>query len=128
MPAPRSRPAQAALIAVTVVLGLASRRYARSLPWWAAKNAGDALYATMAVFLAGFLWPRMATVRVALAALVYCFLIEVSQLIHTPWLDALRETRLGALVLGQGFHALDLFDYVVGVALGAAVDLLQTRD
>lgn len=119
----RSRLFYAGLIAVTIVLGLSSRRYAAALPWWAAKNAGDALYATMAFFLAGFLAPRLKTTHAALAAVSFCFLIELSQRFHTPWLDAIRDTRLGALVLGQGFHALDLFDYVVGVALGVIVEV-----
>jgi Protein of unknown function (DUF2809) len=127
VPTPRSRLLYSLLIVVTIILGLSSRRYAAFLPWWAAKNAGDALYATMAFFLVGFLRPRVETWRAALAALTFCFLIELSQAIHVGWLDAIRATRLGALVLGQGFHALDLFDYVVGVALGVAVERAARR-
>jgi hypothetical protein len=127
MRAGRARLLYAALIGVTIVLGLSSRRYAGALPRWAAKNAGDALYATMAFFLAGFLAPRIKTTTAALAAVTFCFLIEISQGIHVLWLDAIRDTRLGALILGQGFHALDLFDYVVGVALGVAVELALMR-
>jgi hypothetical protein len=58
---------------------------------------------------------------------LFCFAIEFSQLLHTPWLDGLRNQRLGALVLGQGFHALDLFDYLVGTAVGVAVELLTRK-
>jgi len=127
MRAPRARLLYAALIGVTAVLGLQSRRYADALPWWAAKDAGDALYATLAFFIAGFLAPRLKTASAALAAVSFCFLIELSQRIHLPWLDAIRDTRLGALVLGQGFHTRDLFDYLVGVALGVAVELAVRR-
>jgi uncharacterized protein DUF2809 len=124
---PRSRAAQAALVAITIILGLASRRYAAHLPSWLAKNAGDALYATMMFWGIGLLWPRASTWRVALAAIAVCFAIEASQLYHGAGLDAVRATRLGALVLGSGFHALDLLCYVVGAGLGAAVEITARR-
>jgi len=44
----RTRVAYAILIALTIVVGLASRKFSHFLPWWMAKNAGDVLYATMA--------------------------------------------------------------------------------
>ena len=39
----------------------------------------------------------------------------------------IRATLPGRLVLGQGFHALDLVCYVIGVALGVAVELAVLR-
>jgi hypothetical protein len=122
---PRVRPRwrYAGAVAATIIAGLASRRYAAHLPWWLAKNAGDALYATMVFWGFGFLAPRAATSRVALAAVAFCFAIEATQLYHAPWIDAVRETTPGRLVLGQGFHAFDLVCYVIGVGLGVALEL-----
>ncbi|HEX7842991.1 MAG TPA: DUF2809 domain-containing protein [Kofleriaceae bacterium] len=119
---PRSRWRYAAAVAVTIALGLASRSYRAYLPWWLAKNAGDALYATMVVFGVGFLAPRASTARIALAAIAFCFAIELSQLYRAPWIDAVRETLPGRLILGQGFHAFDLVCYLIGVALGAGLE------
>jgi hypothetical protein len=119
----RSRWRYAAAAALTIAVGLASRSYHAYLPWWLAKNAGDALYATMVVFGTGFLAPRASTARVALAATAFCFAIELSQLYRAPWIDSVRETTPGRLVLGQGFHAFDLVCYVIGAALGASLDL-----
>jgi hypothetical protein len=124
---PRSRAAQAVLVIVTIALGLASRRYAAFLPSWLAKNAGDALYATMMFWATGFLLPRASIARVAALATLVCFTIEATQLYHAPWIDAIRATRPGALVLGSGFHALDLLCYVVGVALAAAIERAADR-
>jgi hypothetical protein len=124
---PRSRAVQAGLVVATIVLGLASRRYAAFLPSWLAKNAGDALYATMMFWGIGLLLPRASTRAVALLSIAFCFAIEASQLVHTAGLDAVRATRPGALVLGSGFHALDLLCYVVGAALGAAIELAARR-
>jgi hypothetical protein len=118
---------QAALVAVTIVLGLASRRYAALLPSWLAKNAGDALYATMMFWGIGLLLPRASIRRVAGLATAFCFAVEASQLYHAPWIDAIRATRPGALVLGSGFHALDLLCYVLGVAPAAAIELIARR-
>jgi hypothetical protein len=48
--------------------------------------------------------------------------VEISQRYHVPWLDALRASRLGALVLGQGFLWSDIVCYAVGVTLAAVLD------
>lgn len=118
----RSRALYAALIAITIALGLASRRYASSLPWWLAKNAGDGLYATMVYFGFAFLRPRARTLHVAVAATGFCFAIEFSQIYQAAWINAVRDTRLGGLILGHGFHALDLVCYVVGVGLAVGIE------
>jgi hypothetical protein len=69
----------------------------------------------------------MITRRVALYAAAFSFLIELSQLYHTPWLDTLRHTRMGALGIGQGFLWSDLACYAVGVLCGAGLDLVLLR-
>ena len=48
--------------------------------------------------------------------------IEVSQLYHPAWLDAVRATRLGGWLLGFGFLASDLACYTAGVALAVIVE------
>jgi hypothetical protein len=63
----------------------------------------------------------------ATIALLVAFGVEVSQLVHTPWLDALRATRLGALALGQGFVASDLAAYGAGVLLAVVLDVAMRR-
>ena len=125
--AARSRGRYAAAVAATIVAGLASRAYAAYLPWWLAKNAGDALYATMVFWGFGLLAPRARTSRLALAATAFCFAIELTQRYHAPWIDAVRATTPGRLVLGQGFHAFDLVCYVIGVGLGVGLELVFRR-
>lgn len=55
-------------------------------------------------------------------ALVFSYLIEISQLYHAPWIDAIRATALGGLVLGFCFLWSDILCYTVGVLLGIIVD------
>ena len=112
----------AAFAGVTVVLGLLSRR----VPWLPA-GIGDALYATLIFWLIRFVSPAAARLHAAIVAIGLCFVIEASQLYHAPWIDAVRDNRLGGLVLGHGFLASDLAWYVVGVLLGAAIERLLVR-
>ena len=116
MPPPRPRWVYALACAVTIALGLGSRV---ALPH--VKDVGDALYATLIVFAVALVAPRTRPWLAAVIALAWCFAIEASQRYRAPWLDAVRATLPGRLVLGQGFHAFDLVDYVVGAALGFGV-------
>jgi hypothetical protein len=105
-----------------IVLGLASRRYADRLPSWLAQNAGDALWALMVFVGVGMLFPRWPTARTGAAALAFAWLIEVSQLYHAPWIEDIRGTRLGGLILGFGFLWSDLLCYAVGVFAGVLLE------
>jgi Protein of unknown function (DUF2809) len=121
MPPVRPRPLYAALLMGTVALGLASRQYAHALPVFIARYAGDVLWASMMVWLVALVRPRQSTPRVAVVALLIAFAVEVSQLYHAAWIDAIRSTRIGALALGVGFLWSDLVCYTVGVGVSAVV-------
>ncbi|WP_354578951.1 DUF2809 domain-containing protein [Hymenobacter sp. UYP22] len=123
MPA-RSRIFYALLSLLTVVLGLASRRYGAGLPGWVAAYAGDVLWALLVFWLLGWCRPRQPGRWVANWALLLAFGVEFSQLFHPPWLDALRYTTLGGLVLGRGFLWSDLLCYTLGVAVGTKLEQL----
>jgi hypothetical protein len=58
----------------------------------------------------------------ALRALGFSWSVEVSQLYHAPWIDAIRATIPGKLVLGNTFHWPDLPAYAVGIAIGALIE------
>ena len=60
--------------------------------------------------------------RLGLLAIGISFAIELSQLYRAPWIDSIRATRPGALVLGQGFLWSDLVCYSAGVVLAMALD------
>ncbi len=111
----------------TVMFGLASRRYAHSLPTWLGEYAGDTLWALMVFFGFGFLLPRLTTKQISLLALAFSFLIELSQLSQAGWLLSLRSTRLGGLVLGYGFLWSDLICYSVGVLIGIILERLLLK-
>ena len=123
-PMRRSRVVYAALTAATIVLGLASRRFGTVLPDAVGLYAEDALWAAAVYIAAATIWPRARTIQLVIGALVFSFVIELSQLYHAPWIDDVRRTRVGALVLGFGFLWSDLVCYMAGVAAAALADVL----
>ncbi|WP_460612124.1 ribosomal maturation YjgA family protein [Hymenobacter seoulensis] len=120
----RNRVGYGLLLALTMVLGLASRRFGASLPAWVAAYAGDTLWALLVFWLVGVCWPRWPSKRVAVLAAGFAVAIELSQLFQAPWLRALRHTTLGSLVLGHGFLWSDLLCYAVGVLVGLGAERL----
>jgi len=57
-------------------------------------------------------------------SLAFSYCIEISQLYHDTWIDAIRGTTLGALVLGHGFLWSDIVAYTVGIVLCSLADFL----
>lgn len=117
----RSRPCYAVAIVVTIVAGLLSRSsVAEHLPAFARMYAGDTLWA-LAVFLTlGLAFPKAQPRRLAIAAALISYGVELSQLYQAPWINAIRHTVPGALLLGFGFQWSDLACYSLGVLLGTA--------
>lgn len=105
-----------------IVLGLASRRVPGLFPAALGKYPGDALWALMMFAGWGIVLPRASTSRVAMAALLTCFAVEFSQLYQAPWINGIRSTTLGHLVLGSAFHWLDLLAYAIGVLVGVLLE------
>jgi hypothetical protein len=99
-------------IAILLIpIGLATRQYGNE---WMKLYIGDVLWAAMIYWDFKFLFayePQKTTFY----ALIFCFLIEFSQLYHEPWIDQIRNTCLGGLVIGFGFLWSDLVCYSVGV-------------
>jgi len=114
----RNRYIYSLLLMVTVAAGLASRHFLGILPQWVQLYMGDTLWALMVFLLIGFVFKRKSTLWVAVAALAFSYGIEISQLYHAPWIDALRANTLGGLVLGFGFLWSDMVCYTTGVAFG----------
>lgn len=67
----------------------------------------------------GFVFPRASTLTLALLALTFSWSVEFSQLYHAQWIDAVRATIPGRLVLGSTFNWPDLAAYALGIGLGA---------
>lgn len=82
---------------------------------------------TMAVYcLLGLLFDRSPLCNLV-GSLAISYLVELSQLWHPAFLETIRATRVGGLVLGYGFLWSDLLCYSVGALVSFVVHaLVQT--
>jgi hypothetical protein len=121
----RSRLVYAAIIAGVIVAGLGSRsEWASCLPAFLATYAGDTLWALLVFLCLGFVFTTQSSLRLALAALVISFSVEFSQLYQAEWIEAIRATRAGELLLGAGFKSSDLLCYTAGILMGVTGERL----
>jgi hypothetical protein len=118
----RHRGRYAVIGTAVVAAGLLWRSGFIPLPPSLSNYGGDALWALMVFVGFGFLFPRASTLLAALLALTFAWGIEFSQLYTAPWIDALRATIPGRLVLGNTFNWGDLVAYALGIGLGALVE------
>ncbi len=86
------------------------------MPAFLAEYAGDTLWALMLFLLVSTLLAGRPILMRTAISLALAFLVEISQLYHAPWIDSIRQTTLGGLVLGFGFLWTDLVCYSVGIA------------
>jgi len=110
------------LAAGTIALGLLVHIGEFAMPARLRDFTGDALWAVMMVWWVGVAWPAPRPVSRAAIAVLVCFAVESSQLYHAPWLDALRATTPGHLVLGSSFDARDLLAYALAVCAAMLLD------
>jgi len=120
---PRSRLLYGVLILLVIALGLLSRQFPQFMPAALGKTPGDALWALMVFLGVGFVFRRFAAGNAALLALAFAFAVECSQLYHAPWIDNLRTTLPGRLVLGSTFAWGDLVAYSAGVLVGVMAEI-----
>ncbi|MEB9507215.1 DUF2809 domain-containing protein [Bacillus anthracis] len=114
----RNRLLYAIFTIIVIILGLSSRKFAFALPELLNDYLGDALWALMIFIGFGFLFLKIETKKLAFISLIFCYGIEMSQLYHAEWIDNIRATTLGGLVLGYGFLWSDLVAYTIGVGVG----------
>ena len=123
----RSRIWLSLLIVLVIAVGLASRRGYVPFPAALQNYPGDALWAWVVLLCVAWMRPAITRSQLVVWSLVIAFAIELLQLYQAPWIQAVRANKLAYLVLGNGFDPLDLLAYVVGIAIGAAVDWCWQR-
>ncbi|MDH4421731.1 MULTISPECIES: DUF2809 domain-containing protein [Bacillus] len=123
----RNRLRYAMFTIIVIILGLSSRKFAFALPDLLNDYLGDALWALMIFIGFGFLFPKIETKKLAFISLIFCYGIEISQLYHAAWIDSIRATTLGGLVLGYGFLWSDLVAYTIGVGVGMLCELMLQK-
>ncbi len=109
------------LTTITMILGLASRRYGILLPDFLKEYSGDALWAMMVYFGVSFVFIKLSISKRGIIALTFSFIIEFSQIYQGIWINKIRATTLGGLILGHGFLFSDFICYSVGIIIGLII-------
>ncbi|MCI4670530.1 MAG: DUF2809 domain-containing protein [Bacteroidia bacterium] len=63
----------------------------------------------------------------AILALLFCFGIELLQFYHAPWIETLRQTTIGGLILGFSFLWSDILCYTIGILIVFSIDSFTSR-
>jgi Protein of unknown function (DUF2809) len=82
--------------------------------------SGSATYVVFWTLLAAFLWPRAKPFRLTMQVLLATCCIEFLQQWHPAWLERIRATLPGRLVLGTTFDWSDFPPYFCGGMLAWA--------
>ena len=114
------------LTIIVMLLGLLSRKI-EGLPEIISLYSEDILWALMVFLLFAFLFNKKSTIFIISWAIIFSYSIEISQLYHAPWIDSIRNTTLGGLILGFGFLWSDLVCYTIGIIIGIIIDIIINK-
>nr|WP_290225163.1 DUF2809 domain-containing protein [Trichocoleus desertorum] len=93
-------------------------RFSKFGPAWFNDGAGSVAYEIFWIFLVAFFLPTASPLRIAVGVCLATSGLEFLQLWQPPWLQALRTTLPGRLVLGNTFTWSDFFSYFIGSFIG----------
>ncbi len=110
---------------IVMIMGLLSRKFMFIFPRNIAPFVGDMLWAMMVYFGLRFLFPKLNIIKSLLLAFLFSFSIEISQLYQAEWINNIRNTTIGGLILGHGFLFEDLISYSIGIIFGCVIDKLS---
>lgn len=110
---------------IVLFIGIVSREIAK-IPLF----FGDILYAVLIYIGIRFLFIHWNIYKTFIVSLLFCFSIEILQLVKFDWLVTLRTTILGQYILGQGFLWSDLICYFIGTTIAFISDrkLVKTQN
>lgn len=122
----RSRLLYLILTIIVMILGLLSRKIS-GLPKIIELYSGDILWALMVFLIIAFIFNKKSTIFTISWAIIFSYSVEISQLYHAPWIDSIRNTTLGGLILGFGFLWSDLICYTIGIIIGIIIEKLLNK-
>lgn len=100
-----------------IPIGLASKFYQGLFDQWVNNSLGGVLYEIFWVLLVVLIKPKLSPAWVAFWVFVVTSSLEFAQLWKPPFLEIIRATLLGRLLLGTTFSAWDFPYYLIGCGL-----------
>ena len=119
LPMQRKRSTSLLLILMVTVVGGSSRLpVSEASPEFFRTYAGDTFWALLVYVCLGFLFPSWSIRCLGVLTLFLAYGVEIFQLYQAPWIQAVRETIFGKILLGSGFLWSDFVCYTLGTAMG----------
>lgn len=115
---------QKVLLAVAAVtpLGFAFKQWQGPAGGWFRNHGAGVLYEVFWILIFFGIFPtHRAARRVPVLVLLGTISLEILQLWHPPFLQAIRSVALGRVLIGTTFAWWDIPHYVLGCALGGAL-------
>ena len=106
------------LIIPIFIAGLTGDFYTGPGHEWFNGVLGDFLLPVFMILVISFIFPRISPFHTALWVFVYNTAIEFTQLSEHPFLEAVRPTLFGRLVIGEYFSWDDIICYLAGCFTG----------
>jgi hypothetical protein len=105
-----------------MLIGYASRQFYPTSGTFIHDYVGDAIWAGMIYWGFRTIQNQITFLKSAIYAIIFCFAIECLQLYHATWIETLRHTKLGGLILGFEFLWSDLLSYTIGISIAYIID------
>lgn len=105
-------------------LALATRQHKQYFHPLVVTYGGDIIWAGMFLFLLRIFFSKIQLWKLVVFNYVLGVADECSQLITAPWFVAIRQTKIGKLMLGVGFVWSDLVCFAIGTLLAWLVIIL----
>lgn len=101
-----------------IPIGYVARFHLSSDQEWLQNLLGNIAYESFWILLVVFFFPTLGPAKAAIGVCSTSIAIELLQLWQPIWLQTLRATLPGRLVLGNSFDWLDLPQYAIGSFVG----------
>jgi hypothetical protein len=106
------------VIFLIFIAGLGSKCYTGIGQEWVTSYVGDLLLPLFMILGVALFFPKTSPLPITVGVLSYNIVIEITQLWHAPFLEALRPTLFGKIFLGSYFAWNDIVCYFIGGGLG----------
>jgi hypothetical protein len=108
-------------------LALATRHHPQWFHPIIAEYGGDIIWSGMFLFFLRAFFLKTALWKLALISYGLGVADEASQLYHAPWIESIRRTTTGHLLLGDTFVWSDIICYAIGILLAFIIILILER-
>ena len=113
-----SRRASVISLLIITPLGFASKFYIGPFQDWLNNSFTGILYEIFWCLIIVFFFPRAVSVMIASLVLIITCILEFLQLWHSPFLEAIRMSFIGSVLIGTTFVWSDFLYYFVRSAIG----------